>query len=384
MRLLNIECRKIIMHPFLWIVWAAFVLLQLFQIYGYVGNSYMREELQNMHAAVLDAGVSPEDAAHRTAGQNMKDDTGYREAYEEYKTAYGGMYDNLDMMRILERKQEMSNYYPKGKMKQFMIFHYQKLQNRVEQICATGEDSHGFYPGNLYKIHSVLYGHIWKNLILEAVVLMMLSVLYLMDYERINRTREIVIATAWGKGCMRVKLLAGVLCGIFYSLCLVGITLWCFFSCASFQGLWKVPVAACMVAEPRNQIMYPFVTFFRITERRYLLLSILVLVGCLLLVAGLAAALQYLLQNSYYSFTCMSILFMGLYMFAYVKTGTLLDLFKTLLNPAVLYITSGGWFMENSLELCFGGNEFVCLGACGIMVLLLISLGWWRYQHHDV
>ena len=62
MRLLNIECRKIIMHPFLWIVWAAFVLLQLFQIYGYVGNSYMREELQNMHAAVLDAGVSPEDA----------------------------------------------------------------------------------------------------------------------------------------------------------------------------------------------------------------------------------------------------------------------------------------------------------------------------------
>ena len=105
---------------------------------------------------------------------------------------------------------------------------------------------------------------------------------------------------------------------------------------------------------------------------------------CGMLVAGLAAALQYLLQNSYYSFTCMSILFMGLYMFAYVKTGTLLDLFKTLLNPAVLYITSGGWFMENSLELCFGGNEFVCLGACGIMVLLMISLGWWRYQHHDV
>ena len=222
MRLLKIECKKIITHPFLWIVWVTFVLFQLFQIYGYVGNSFMQQNLQNMYTAVLDAGVAPEEAA-RNAGkevtaaekesheyneksemdrQGTYGESEYREAYEDYRSTYGGMYDNLDMMKILEKKQEMYNYHPKGNMQQFLEDNYRKLQFRVEAIRSTEENSYGFYPGNQYKIHSILYGHIWKSLILEGAVLMMLSVLFLMDYERINKTRDIVIATVAGKECI--------------------------------------------------------------------------------------------------------------------------------------------------------------------------------------
>ena len=380
MRLLKIECKKIITHPFLWIVWVTFVLFQLFQIYGYVGNSFMQQNLQNMYTAVLDAGVAPEEAA-RNAGtevtaaekesheynekseiarQGTYGESEYREAYEDYRSTYGGMYDNLDMMKILEKKQEMYNYHPKGNMQQFLEDNYRKLQFRVEAIRSTEENGYGFYPGNQYKIHSILYGHIWKSLILEGAVLMMLSVLFLMDYERINKTRDIVITTVAGKECMRYKILAGVLCGLFYVLCLLIVTMGCFFNFLPFQKLWKVPVASCMVAEARNQMMYPFVTFFRMTEQ------------------------QYLLQNSYFTFICICILFMGLYIFAYAKTETLLDVIKALLNPAVLYITSGGWFMENSLELSFAGNEFISLAVCGGVVLLLLVLGRRRYRHQDI
>ena len=105
MRLLKIECKKIITHPFLWIVWVTFVLFQLFQIYGYVGNSFMQQNLQNMYTAVLDAGVAPEEAA-RNAGkevtaaekesheynekseiarQGTYGESEYREAYEDYR-----------------------------------------------------------------------------------------------------------------------------------------------------------------------------------------------------------------------------------------------------------------------------------------------------------
>ena len=124
--------------------------------------------------------------------------------------------------------------------------------------------------------------------------------------------------------------------------------------------------------------------FFRMTEQQYLFSSIIVLIGVMLLVAGLAASLQYLLQNSYFTFICICILFMGLYIFAYAKTETLLDVIKALLNPAVLYITSGGWFMENSLELSFAGNEFISLAVCGGVVLLLLVLGRRRYRHQDI
>ena len=380
MRLLKIECKKIITHPFLWIVWVTFALFQLFQIYGYVGNSFMQQDLQNMYTAVLGAGVAPEEAA-RNAGkevtaaekesheynekseiarQGTYGESEYREAYEDYRSTYGGMYDNLDMMKILEKKQEMYNYHPKGNMQQFLEDNYRKLQFRVEAIRSTEENGYGFYPGNQYKIHSILYGHIWKSLILEGAVLMMLSVLFLMDYERINKTRDIVIATVAGKECMRYKILAGVLCGLFYVLCLLIVTMGCFFNFLPFQKLWKVPVASCMVAEARNQMMYPFVTFFRMTEQ------------------------QYLLQNSYFTFICICILFMGLYIFAYAKTETLLDVIKALMNPAVLYITSGGWFMENSLELSFAGNEFISLAVCGGVVFLFLVLGRRRYLYQDI
>ncbi|MCI6244077.1 MAG: hypothetical protein MR646_12515 [Agathobacter sp.] len=404
MRLLKIECKKIITHPFLWIVWVTFVLFQLFQIYGYVGNSFMQQDLQNMYTAVLGAGVAPEEAA-RNAGkevtaaekesheynekseidrQGTYGESEYREAYEDYRSTYGGMYDNLDMMKILEKKQEMYNYHPKGNMQQFLEDNYRKLQFRVEAIRSTEENSYGFYPGNQYKIHSILYGHIWKSLILEGAVLMMLSVLFLMDYERINKTRDIVIATVAGKECMRYKILAGVLCGLFYDLCLLIVTMGCVFYFLPFRKLWKVPVASCMVAEARDQIMYPFITFFRMTEQQYLFFSMIVLIGIMLLVAGLAASLQYLLQNSYFTFAGMCILFMGLYIFAYEKTETLLDVVKALMNPAVLYITSGGWFMENSLELSFAGNEFISIAVCGGVVFLLLGLGRRRYLYQDI
>ena len=159
MRLLKIECKKIITHPFLWIVWVTFVLFQLFQIYGYVGNSFMQQNLQNMYTAVLDAGVAPEETGPKTGAESREAEKEYKEAYEDYKSTYEGMYDDLDMMKILEKKQEMYNYHPKGNMQQFLEDNYRKLQFRVEAIRSTEENGYGFYPGNQYKIHSILYGH---------------------------------------------------------------------------------------------------------------------------------------------------------------------------------------------------------------------------------
>lgn len=145
-----------------------FALFQLFQIYGYVGNSFMQQDLQNMYTAVLGAGVAPEEAARNAGTEVTAAEKEYKEAYENYRSTYGGMYDNLDMMKILEKKQEMYNYHPKGNMQQFLEDNYRELQFRVEAIRSTEENSYGFYPGNQYKIHSILYGHIWKSLILEG------------------------------------------------------------------------------------------------------------------------------------------------------------------------------------------------------------------------
>lgn len=85
------ECGKCLRHPFLWIVCITFGLFQFLSIYTYVGNAGMRKELRQMHVAVTDEETaSPE----------------YESAYADYKKTYGGMYDTLDMRKILEQKEK--------------------------------------------------------------------------------------------------------------------------------------------------------------------------------------------------------------------------------------------------------------------------------------
>lgn len=99
----------------------------------------------------------------------------------------------------------------------WIVRNYDRLQKRVEQIRKTGEGTYAFYPGSWYKLHSTLYGKLWKKLILQTAVLMILSMLYLMDYERIYKTQDLVLATTTGKKMMEKKMLAGTLCGLFYA-----------------------------------------------------------------------------------------------------------------------------------------------------------------------
>lgn len=369
MRLLQKECGKCLRHPFLWIVCITFGLFQFLSIYTYVGNAGMRKELRQMHVAVTDEETaSPE----------------YESAYADYKKTYGGMYDTLDMRKILEQKEKKSGYEPQGAWGMWIVRNYDRLQKRVEQIRKTGEGTYAFYPGSWYKLHSALYGKLWKKLILQTAVLMILSMLYLMDYERIYKTQDLVLATTTGKKMMEKKMLAGTLCGLFYAGLLTAFTLLVFFAAVPFQNLWHVPVAACMVAEPRLQMMYPFVTFWRLEQWRYLLLALVVLVGLLGIVAAVTAAVQLFLQNSYFSFAVLGLLFMGAYLLGYVQMGNVWDLIRELFNPTVLYATSGGWFMENDLCLSFAGNEFAVLFCSGTAAVCLMAVGKRRYHRLEV
>lgn len=170
-----------------------------------------------------------------------------------------------------------------------------------------------------------------------------------------------------------------VLCRTAYSVYPLGI-----FAAVPFQNLWHVPVAACMVAEPRLQMMYPFVTFWRLEQWRYSLLALVVLVGLLGIIAAVTAAVQLFLQNSYFSFAVLGLLFMGAYLLAYVQMGNVWDLIRELFNPTVLYATSGGWFMENDLCLSFAGNEFAVLFCSGTAAVCLMAVGKRRYHRLEV
>ena len=106
--------------------------------------------------------------------------------------------------------------------------------------------------------------------------------------------------------------------------------------------------------------------------------------GLLGIVAAVTAAVQLFLQNSYFSFAVLGLLFMGAYLLAYVQMGNVWDLIRELFNPTVLYATSGGWFMENDLRLSFAGNEFAVLFCSGTAAVCLMAVGKRRYHRLEV
>ena len=85
-----------------------------------------------------------------------------------------------------------------------------------------------FYPGQYYEIHSLLYSKLGKKLIVEMSLLMALSILFIMDYERLQKTNDLVDATRTGKRIMDCKAFAGTLSGILFSAILCSVT-WIYF-----------------------------------------------------------------------------------------------------------------------------------------------------------
>ena len=195
MQIAKKEFLKLIKSPFIWFVFLAFFLLNTVIIYSSVGEKSIRQEMHKMHETILEYGVNLQDGKPKeqvqTKTTNTEDETDYMEFYQSYLETYGTMYNNLDMMDILKQKERMYDYHPTGAYEKFINENYEKLQKRVEEIKQSGEDDYGFYPGMVYNIHGFLYGKIGKKLLLETTALVILSILFLMDYERIHKTRNL-------------------------------------------------------------------------------------------------------------------------------------------------------------------------------------------------
>ncbi len=378
MRIAGKEFLKVISHPMLWILTFLFLLVNFVLFYGYAGNADARRHFHRLHDTVLDYGINL-----RESNPEFDRNDEMAEFYLKYVDIQSRLYDNLDMYAILEMKQERWNYYPEGAYDRFLKKNYEKLQKRLEEIKVSGEGCYGFYPGTGSQIHSLLYNVIVGRLMLEMPLLMMLSVLYLMDYERFHKTRDIVIGTKTGKGIMCHKIIVGVGTGLLFGAILSAGTFGMFFYCVPFQGLWEVPVSSAMLAEQRPYGLYPFITFWRLNVGEYFILALTVLALLLIVVGGLTAGLQLLLQNSYITFSLKIMLYMVLYLIVPGGFTSFADVLICL-NPSALWICAGGWFMENELILSFPGNEFWCIGLWAAIAAAGIFLGRRRYLRLEI
>ena len=86
-RIIFLECQKIFRNPLVLLVFLTFLLINIVVVQNAYGSQDDQKSVQRMHR-VLQA---------KEQGKKNSD----VEVYNEYKKAYGKLYDNLDMLKIM-------------------------------------------------------------------------------------------------------------------------------------------------------------------------------------------------------------------------------------------------------------------------------------------
>lgn len=301
---------------------------------------------------------------------------------KEYLDSVVSVYDDFNMQIVKDTKMDLYDYKPSGKYKQFIDNCYSKLDNRVEEIKNDGESTQLTYPGQVYRLHNILYYNVFKKLMLEMAVIISVCTLFLMDYERINNTTGIVFVTKRGRTIQKSKMVSAMLVGsAINSILMIG-TLGYYFTNIQYKGLWKVSLSSAMAMETRGLLTYPFITYIKMSFGKYLMFSVGYAIVLILLVSVLSSAIQLVTNNSYISIIIVVITMLGLLNILQFSTNTWLDLLLSF-NLASSWNDCGSWFMENHLFTSFKAYDWISILVQTCIVSILFSVAYKRFCRKD-
>lgn len=358
MRVMKYELRKLFGFPLMWGLLAVFLGFSFYIIHSEVGYHEFQKSLHGVYNVMV---------GHETSSE-------YYDLYTHYHGSVSGSYDTLDMRKIKEMKENMCDYYPTGSYAELIDNNYETLQKRLEEIIADGDSDGMFYPGDVFQIHKKIY-LIMKVCLIEMIIMMCFSVLYLMDFERLNRTEALVFSCRIGRTDMRLKLAAGVLGGLLFSVMILCLSFAVFLALVPMRGLWSTPVNSVMVMESSGVWEYPFITFVPLTIGKEFFLSIAVTLLLVLLFGILSGAVQLYVHNSYLTMIGCAVGFVVLMLLPFiVKNACWLKTFVCL-TPSSLWYYCSRWFIENDLPVSFAWSEFITLGIWFVISIILMLVG---------
>lgn len=268
----------------------------------------------------------------------------------------------------------ISMYGLTGDAANFIENSYKNFEKRFEELIANGEHKNLYFQGLNYKTHSLLFGNIMKACIMEIMIIVVLGMVFLVNYERENKTLGLVVASKRGRRIIKDKLQVGLVFSILVTTIVLGITLITYFNIFDYSEVWNVPISSAFNAEESG----PFLSWYNLNVKEYLMISIGIVFTLGLLSAGLAFVVGSLLKSSYKSFFVFFILFGALFMLTGIfKNDSILKVFSNF-NMFVLSLNPKWWLMEGGpligskhyVDITLISNSFII----GILSLLSIRL----------
>ena len=362
------EIRKVLHFPLFWVMIAFCAGLNIFVIAD--GMSFERIGIQAVNEYV------------RTGNVPSYDEYNVRVNYDEVKgSAYDQYYKDFDIMAFKADIEKMFVTPHSAAAQKIIDRNYQKAAARVDEIRQDGEAYDKYYPGVTFSLHEMLYDNLFTLILFELAIIACFMTAYLMKYEEFYDTHQNVYATKIGRSIVFSKAAASAVASALAAFIVITVSVICFLIVLPQSwNFLQSSVSAAMATERRGMVQYPFITWERMSQLRYLLRVCTVTVGYTVTASLVTFVLSFISKNAYINAVLTAMLYFALYVAAAVLPGSNLFGFVLQFTPTWGMLNVPNWFMEYVLNpyMSYPGYEtWVCLGWQILAAAATLPL--WRY-----
>lgn len=406
MKIIFFECKKAFTSP---IILALLILFSAYNIYLIYDSSDFKEELHVANELAETYGVNITDKSLLKLDQDLQKDLADfnmitdkkssktfgsaveffdqlrfedQELYTEdeirffhsvyLKEMYAGTaetidasYKEFDIERIGES--EISKYGLSGTAAETLRKQYAKFSDRFDELQENEEHTQWFFTGKQYFMHTLLFKTVFKHIILESIILIVLATALITNYEFENRTHLVSYTAKRGRRLMVDKLAASLIVAMGITTFLLMITLGTYFMVYDYSHLFKSSISSAFNWEKN----FPYVSWWNMSFLTYLIFGIILMYVCMLLFSAITFTISFISKNSYYTFFLFGAIFSVLFMLqGFVPTSSNL-IFISGFNLSSLVLNPQVWFMSSKGLLLFKNYEFITVSVWTMIIIVL-------------
>ncbi|WP_291567378.1 MULTISPECIES: ABC transporter permease subunit [unclassified Clostridium] len=300
------------------------------------------------------------------------------EIYRQSMKNIDERYSTIDTMTIAESA--INSVRLSGKAADTLRNEYKKLGDRFEKIKENGEHKNLFFIGEIYRMHSFLFKTLFKNIIFQIMVIVVLITAYLVNYEFENSTHHLAYSSKRGRKIIMDKLFASIISSIIVTTIIMGVTLLAYFIFFDYSGLWNVPISTAFNWEYN----LPYISWWNMSFAQYLFFSIGIVYICELLFAGITFVISKFIKNSYVVFFIFAIIFGGSILIPGFMPASSNAIFITGFTPFCLILNPFLWFMGNGVSTVFKYYGIITVCVWSVLLIILCTLCIKKFKRESI
>lgn len=287
-------------------------------------------------------------------------------------------YDDLDWKRVAESEIQM--YGLRGEAAETLKKEYDKFSQRFAEMKASAEHKEWFFPGAPYKMHSLLFGSVFRTIIFESLILIVLVTALITNFEFENKTYLVTFSTFRGRSLMKDKLAASLFMTTVITTIILVVTLTTYFTVFDYSDLWGTSISSAFNWESS----LPYVAWWDLSIASFLLCSILLVYICMLLFATITFFIAVFVKNSYYTFFLFSFFFaVNILVPGFMPTSSNL-LFIIGFNLPSLVLNPQNWFMGSGGLILFKHYELITVSVWTVISITSCILAIKRFKKSEI